>query len=235
MNSRTWYVMALLGLVGMTLEVTGLDLSLDPDAEAAQSDYSLSVSCVDPIVVSFSPDIAYSMTVPAATREMAAAPSAISITSALTNPVNGDSNPTVSQASTNAGKLIRFYSRGPYVKIGGVQCTTNSSATLAIYGDGVDDTQYNVAFQSSASTTWADSNQVDHLTSGNAATLFGVNGLLSNAALSDGNDADGIVNGEIAFGGESGTPAYRIFNSVQYLDTSVLNHNETLTYVFTPQ
>lgn len=235
MSQPAKYTMILVTLVALATKMADHGVLAEQEAVAAQSDYALSVSCVDPVVVSFAPDVTYTMTMPAGTRDTAASPAAVTISGSLTNPINSDGNPTVTQVGGNTGKFIKFYNRGPYVKIGGVQCTTNSSATLAIYGDGANDTQYDIAFQSTASTNWNSSNQVDQLTSGNAAMLFGNSGLLSNSPLNDGSDADGIVNGEIAFGGDNGTPSYRIFNSVQYLNTSTLSHSETLTYVFTPQ
>lgn len=211
-----------------------LDFSWENEVDAAQSTAALSVVCVDPVVVSFVPNASYNLTFPAASQATAPNLAAIAVASSLSQNVNSDSNPNVTHASNPASKIVRFYHRGPYIKIGGVQCSTNSSATLAIHGDGVNDTQYDIAVESASSTAWAAGNQVDQLTGSNPAMIYGSGGLLGTSPLSDGSDSDGILNGEIAFGGESGGGSYRLFNSVQFLNISDTSHSETLTYVFTP-
>jgi len=203
-------------------------------AWSSASDYTLSVDCVEPTVVAFVPSLSYSISSPGTQRNYSLAANNLVISSDITNAINSDTAPSISGMAAS-GNHVTFHHRGPLVKIGGVQCSSSTSASFAVYGDGADDTQFNLAMETSGSNSWQASNQVDNRVAGNAAVIFGAGGLISSAAINDGSDADTIVNGEIAFGGTQGAATYDLFNSIQLMGTNTTNHSETLTYVFTVQ
>lgn len=212
-----------------------LDIEATTDALAATSTATLSLTCVSPTIVAFAPDLTYTLTIPAATAGGAFSAGNITATASITNAVNGDSNPTITVNTDTGPASVTLYHTASFVKIGGVQCSTSTQAKLEAYGDGADDLNFDVAVASTATTTWLAGNQIDNKTSGTAAVLFGTSGILG-TNVNDGSDADGITNGEIAFGGSGAASAggHRLFSKVKYLSANPSGAIETLTYIFTP-
>jgi hypothetical protein len=122
------------------------------------------------------------------------------------------------------------------MKIGGVQCTANSASTLEMYGDGSDDPNMNVAVGAPGTTAWGSATVVDDKTSGNAVMLFGTSGVVLGQSLNDGDDNDGIVNGEIAFGGTGAASSggFQMLLKVVFSGVNPDNAAETITVQFTP-
>lgn len=216
----------------LTMTLTGSEIELYTESNAAESSSSLSVTCVSPGVVAFSPNVAYSISVPAASTSSFNAGNMIA-TATLTNAVNSDGNPSVSVGTDAGDSAITLYHNAPYIKVGGVQCSTSSSAKLEAYGDGTDNPNYDVTLQDTSSTTYQTNGQVDNKSSGAPMVVFGGSGYLSGANLSDGSDADTYTNGEITFGGGS-AGGFRLFNRVEIIEVNPDGSGETLTWVFTP-
>lgn len=227
---RTISAVGVLALLTMTLGETDFELYTESHAEPSTS--AMSVTCVSPGVVAFSPNVAYTISIPAPTTSAFSA-SSVTATAALTNAVNGDTNPTVSIGTDAGDDAVVLYHRGPYIKIGGVQCSAATTAKLDAYGDGVDDTAYDVSVQETAVSTYQSDNRADNKASGTPLVAFGTGGSVATSNLSDGSDADTYTNGEISFGGAS-SGGFRLFNRVVYLQANPDTRGETITWVFTP-
>lgn len=202
---------------------------------ASVSTRDLSVTCVDPTVVAFAPNVSYTVTIPAGTAS-AFLISNITATAVVTNAINSDGNPSVGVTSGPSSETVVLYNAAPKMKVGGVQCSANSTSTLEMYGDGSDDSNMDAAVASPGATTWASGTTVDDKTSGTAVMLFGASGVVSSQALSDGDDNDGIVNGEIVFGGggAAANGGFQVLVKVRIFGVNPDNTSESITVKFTP-
>lgn len=221
-------------MLAVLAELVGVQVMVGDESHAAVSTRDLSVSCVDPTVMAFAPNVNYTMTIPTGSAS-AFSITNITATAAVSNAVNGDGNPSVGVASGPSNTVV-LYNAAPKMKIGGVQCSANSTSTLQMYGDGSDDPNLDVAVAAPGTTAWGSATAVDDKTSGTAVMLFGTSGVVSGQALNDGDDNDGIVNGEIVFGGggAAANGGFEMLIKVRFVGVNPDNVSEAITVKFTP-
>lgn len=206
------------------------------EAVPAETTAAISGSCNDSPVTAFAPNLAYTFTFPTPARTALASCTA---TVALTGAVNGDTAPTTIGCSlTDQAGFVVASSRAPTMKLGGLQCTVQDRAILAVHGDGGDNLNIDIALDTAGSSSWAAGKKVDATTITSKAMLFGAGGQVGTAAIIDGSDYDLSTNGEVTFGGATASEgASRTYVKVDYTnyDVQAATDVETLTFTFTPQ
>jgi hypothetical protein len=234
----------LIGAIGIFLAFSTYRLSakiqmdLAADTEASSISVAWAVTCEDQEIVVFVPNIDYSLTWGAVSSSGSPAPSA---SLGLTNPIHGQSAPAVTATLDGSSGHVILANPMPEMKIAGGMCQASfGESQLQIYGDGSDNSAFDIAIQNLADddTTFNADDKIDHTTSGAMATLFGANGLIATSNLSDGSDFDAVLNGEIEFGGtneSAGGSAMHLKVDVTNYDVDPSTDVETLTYNFGPQ
>lgn len=209
-----------------------------PDVMAAVATTGPSVACTDPNIAAFQGSLAYTITWAAASAGNASNPSA---TATLSNPVNGDTAPTIAATMNGSGAAAGFViltSTSPSGKIGGLQCQTNTDELkIEIHGDGVDNTKFDFALQNmaDANNIYTGAQQCDNATSTAKDVLFGTSGQISTNLMLDGTrDFDGVADGEIMYGGTNETHgAMEIHLMVDFVEYNVVAGTDTETMTFT--
>ena len=156
----------------------------------------------------------------------------------LTGPVHSDTPPTADCNITELAGWVTVSNRTLTAKLGGLQCQTQDRSTLEVHGDGVDNTNFDIAIAPVASSVWDNSKKVDDATSSLKDVLFGPGGQVGTSAIIDGSDYDGSTNGEVTFGGtQAGQGASRLYMRTDFTnyDIQPTTDTETLTFTFTPQ
>lgn len=208
----------------------------EADATPLVDTVAVSGSCSDTPVTAFAPGMAYSLSFTAPSQS---GPPTCSATMSLTGPVNGDTAPSLGcSISDVSGGYAVMSGRMPTIKIGGLVCQTQDRVQLEVYGDGSDYLPMDIAISTVGSTAWDASKKVDASTSSSKIMLFGSGGQVGTSAIIDGQDNDGLTNGEVAFGGtvasQGGSRIYvkeQFYGNVPQASTD----RETLTFSFTPQ
>lgn len=230
---RCWLALSLLLIAGEKLAQQTEAIAIE-EAEAGAGSAAMSGSCDDPAVAAFVPSLAYTITWSAPS---AASASTCSTSVALTGQVNGDSNPSITCDLLPSTGEVLIHGRTPTSKFGGLQCQTQDRVILEMHGDGTDNANHDIAFDLPAVTTFDTNKKMDAVTSGAKKMMFGTNGQTGSAPLIDGNDEDGLINGEISFGGSaSATGGQKTLVKVKIANTDVniTDSVETLTYTMTP-
>lgn len=201
-------------------------------AEAANA--AVSGSCSDPSPAAFAPELTYGITwsAPAAATGPTCTGSL-----GITGAVNGDTAPSVTCSLASNG-FVTLVSRTPTFKFGGLQCATQDRAILEGNGDGTDNLSFDIGMQPPADVSYDSAKKIDDNTAASKAMCFGSGGQVAASAIIDGDDYDGLVNGEIALGGGAvGAGGNKFFISVDVAgaDVNITDSIETLTMTFTAQ
>lgn len=234
MGVGSWFSLILLVMTGIQIERRGEMLVFDEAQASTAATSAVSGSCNDPVVAAFAPTFGYAI---AWSNPAAGTQPTCTATLTLTNPINADTAPSITCALQTSGEVF-LYSQTPKIKFGGLQCQTQDRVILEMHGDGTDNTSFDVGYQPTGTTSYISSKKVDAATSGSKKMVFGTSGTVGSAALIDGNDNDGLINGEIAFGGSSettGGSVKMIKVDVTNIDVNVTDSTETVTYTLTPQ
>lgn len=222
-----------LGSWGLVKNHWDIDFIAEVYATAPQRDtVPVSGSCDYTPVTAFSPNVATTYTF---SGSRTAGPTC-SATMDLTNPVNSDTAPSLGCNVTDVGGFAVASSRTPTIKIGGLICSTQDRAQMQVHGDGSDNTNFDIAISTVGSTSWDASKKVDASTSSSKIMLFGSGGQVGTSDIIDGQDADGLTNGEVTFGGtvasQGGSRIYTKLDFTGYVPDPAVDR-ETLTFTLT--
>lgn len=234
MGVGIWLSLILLVVTGIQIERRGKMHVFDEVQAAVAATSAVSGSCNDPVVAAFAPTFDYSITW---SNPAAGTQPTCSATLTLTNPINGDTAPSITCDLQTSGDVF-LYSRTPNIKFGGLQCQAQDRTSLEMHGDGTDNTSFEIAYQGTGTSSYISTKKVDDATSGAKKMVFGTSGSVGSAALIDGDDYDGLINGEITFGGTTSTTGGSkkfIKVDVSNADVNVTESTETVTYTLTPQ
>lgn len=239
-SSRASLVVFLLGLeilAFLQLSQNQATVTLISEAYATPQAGTAAVSgtCSDTPITGFSPNVDNTITFAAVSQSSAPTCTA---TMVLSNAINGDTAPSLGCSITDVPGYVILSSRMPTIKIGGLVCNTEDRAQLEVHGDGSDNLKMDVAISTVGSTVWDNSKKVDAATSSSKIMLFGTNGQVGSSAIIDGQDNDGLTNGEVAFGGtvasEGGSRLYTKTDFTNYVPDPAVDR-ETLTFSITSQ
>lgn len=219
-----------------------LEIQYVPDVMAAVAETGPAVACTDPSIAAFQGSLAHTVTWAAPNAAGASTPSA---TSVISNPVNGDTAPSVVATLNGLGAASGFViltSRFPTGKIGGLQCqTTTDELKIEAHGDGTDNIKFEVALQNvaDAENIYTAGDKCDDAPSTAKDVLFGTSGQINTTLLLDGTrDYDGANDGEITYGGTNetnGAMETHIMVDVVEYNVDPSPDTETMTFTTTTQ
>lgn len=199
---------------------THADVDVTTDALAAGTDGAISVTCTAPTATAFTPAVAYTLTIAAPAVGTVPSGTSHTVSSALTGAVSADTNPSTSTVNHTTTNKVNFWHLAPKLKIGGLQCSTNTQAALAAEGDAADDANFEISFQDLTGTTYTSTKKVDTVNTGADNVVFGTGGLVTTTSVLDTDDSQAAsYDGEVTFGPGATTAkgGFRVVNEVKYI------------------
>lgn len=214
-------VTAILSVSGYLL-LAGNRVGLTSDAEAASAAMTISVNCIAPTPAAFVPSIVvgYTLAKTAGPDGLGSATTCATHSVDIFDAVNGDDSVAGSRCSffgdSGLPKVMIEY-KTPIMKMSGFMCRQESAAGARVYlKDNSNDRVAGVYIESPSARSPV--HNIKNADMENAKTVFGSDGYLGRA-IQDGNDADGMRNGEIVFGGYSassgGTKTFVVLNALE--------------------
>jgi len=202
---------------------------------AAEATSSITVNCIAPTPVAFIPSVvlAYSFD----SKSSALTDADCSFASAeLNDSVNGDMVPNISSCTRSRKdgiSQIRIDYQTPVMKIAGLQCHNESSAEMKAFWKDNDEKTVNGIYLEAPNLKTPLRNIKNAITE-TGSSIYGTDGHLGQG-VKDGYDADGKLNGEIAFGGATqetgGTKTVVLIDAFQNSGNAYVDMGFTLSII----
>lgn len=192
--------MRLLAFVGLGLGSFGLEHFPFQEAQSAsdaQSEAATELHCENSGLKPYIPRLAYHISLMSSLGGVRPC----RVDTSVIDPVNGEN--TILDAicqNTHKGAQALISHPMPTLKVSGLFCTSQDRVEVSASGAETDNSSIDIAIVPPASRDqWDNSRQIDK--AGQSKVLFGNDGLVSSQGVVDGQDFDGEINGEVAFGG----------------------------------
>ncbi len=193
----------------LAVSAYGISKNVDFGMNDAKADaigtMNVSVNCSQKAQEAWVTGVVFNLSVGSAS---AAGSNTITATETLTNAIEGDTADSVVATQNAVGATTGFLALAtdmPTYKLTGVGCAQSATMGVSAYGDGSDQSNFDVAIDSSSAdrNKFSAGYKVDALTAALPLKLVGLGGITSPSGIADGADNSATPDGQIVVSGPS--------------------------------